>query len=454
MSILDLVPVELAVPGSIGSYAVCMQRQIFLIHGCVQDAISRALILVQLYLPLFSVSTVSVLPSALVLMTYFASCRAQFVRGNAEEKAYLDGQSFSGIPVGVLDESAHRLHSEFNGHLPGFIAYVQQNARTDRFNEERCRDMFSDDPEFNTLLELASTGARVPIEDDFVLQGSPEPLRKLHVRLGQCIPKHAFKLWQDGKALLFKIADVLTCRLHFNNSHWTAKPGVDDGRYLFDCANIANGSTINSEFAFEAAEERYLPLRHPTILEILTGMVQHASIIGCHLSDLRLWKDDIKGAFGQFNMDPNACYLLATQVAAGIVMIYIAGMFGYHACPLIFGVFSRALGRVLSASCSGIIFIYVDDIIGFAHYSIAVSDQIFAQNCIRRTFGSKSVAADKSVNPCTPGEVLGWTVDLALGIVRPNDKAIRKLMWAFFMVDTKASKWPLQQCRNGLSIVG
>jgi hypothetical protein len=176
-------------------------------------------------------------------------------------------------------------------------------------------------------------------------------------------------------------------------------------------------------------------------------MVKYASDIGCLLSDLRLWKDDIKGAFGQFNMDPKACYLLATQIAIGVVMIYVAGMFGYHACPLIFGVFSRALGRVISASCSGIIYIYVDDIIGFAHHSVAASEQVFAQSCIRRTFGSASVAVDKSLNPCTSGEILGWTVDLSLGIIRPNDKAIRKLMWAFFMVDNKASKWPLQQCQ-------
>ena len=80
---------------------------------------------------------------------------------------------------------------------------------------------------------------------------------------------------------------ALVVALHYNNGHWTAKPGVDDGRYLFDCANIANGSTINSEFAFAAAEELYLPLRHPTILENLTGMVKYASDIGCLLSDLR-----------------------------------------------------------------------------------------------------------------------------------------------------------------------
>ena len=111
-----------------------------------------------------------------------------------------------------------------------------------------------------------------------------------------------------------------------------------------------------------------MPLSHPTILSILRSAIDLADSLRCPLSDLRLWKDDIKGAFGQFNFDPTVCYLLATQVAKGIVMIYIAGMFGYHACPLIFGVFSRAITRALAVLCCGLVYVYVDDLIGFSHH--------------------------------------------------------------------------------------
>jgi len=172
--------------------------------------------------------------------------------------------------------------------------------------------------------------------------------------------------------------------LHYNNSHWTSKPDTEDGRYLFDCANIAGGSTINSEFGFSLAEEKYQPLSHPTILSILRSAIDLADSLRCPLSDLRLWKDDIKGAFGQFNFDPHVCYLLATQVAQGIVMIYIAGMFGYHACPLIFGVFSRAITRALAILCCGSVYVYVDDLIGFSHHSTARGDQRRAQDLVVR----------------------------------------------------------------------
>ena len=302
-------------------------------------------------------------------------------------------------------------------------------------------------PSFDTLLELATVGAEVAIEDDFVIQSVPEPLRKLHLRLGNCIPQHAMKLWDEGKALVFRIQDLgASCILHYNNAHWTSKPGADEGRFLFDCANIANGHSINSDYAFQKGEEKYLPLVHPTIVQIIAGILSLAKKLQCEVRELRLWKDDIKSAFCQFNFSPKICFLLATQVALGIVMIYTAGCFGLAICPLIFGVFSRALGRVISARLSGKVFIYVDDLIGVSHESTAEGDQLLAQEVIKGTFGPGALA-DKSVWPCLQGEVLGWFIDLDLGIIRPNDKAIKKLMFAFFTVDLQARRWSLRQCQ-------
>lgn len=424
-----------------------MQRQSFSIPGLFMDAFTSAITLAFLYLPLFVPSNKVVLPTLDEISAFFNICQQEFVRGRAESVAYEAAKSFQGIPDNVLDDSLSKLVNQFDGCLPNMIQEAQLSKSADRFNEARCRDVFSGDPEFSTLLALATVGAIVPVQDDFVVQDQPEPLRKLHLRLGGCIPQHALKLWESGKALLFRIADLpRQLLLHFNNSHWTSKPFTDEGRYLFDCANIANGSTINSDESFLQAESVYKKLSHPTILSILRSAVELAVSLDCPLSDLRLWKDDIKGAFGQFNFDPGSCYLMATQVALGVVMIYISGCFGYHACPLIFGVFSRAITRILATCCSGSVYVYVDDLIGFSHVSRAVADQRIAQEIIIRTFGPNSLA-EKSLLPCQSGEILGWTVDLVRELIRPNDKAIRKLMFAFFTVDIKAEKWSLRQCQ-------
>lgn len=439
---LTVAPLE-----SHSSFVVCMQRQVFSFPGKVVEALMKAIVLVGIYVPLFLPSKEVILPSLDEVSVFFERCQSEFLRGRAESIACEAASSFEGIPSSILTDAANKLVHKFDGSLPDMVHFAQVSQSEGRFNESRCRQVFSEDPEFDTLLMLATTGASVPIEDEFVIQNSPEPLRNLHLRLGSCIPQHALKLWESGKALLFRIADLpRQLVIHFNNSHWTSKPDTDEGRYLFDCANIFNGSTINSVFAFDQAEKVYLPLSHPTILSILRSAVELANLLACPLSDLRLWKDDIKGAFGQFNFNPSSCYLLATQVAAGIVMIYIAGCFGYHACPLIFGVFSRAISRALAVLCSGVVYVYVDDLIGFSHLSSADADQKAAQRLILNVFGPKSLA-DKSLTPCLHGDVLGWTVDLVKEVLRPNDKAIRKLMFAFFTVDLQESHWPLQQCQ-------
>lgn len=429
------------------SYTVNMQRQSYVLPGCVEAALASANAQAEVYLPFFGATQGLTLPSVQDLWVFFSRCKSEFVSGGAEARACEAAKAFDGIPSNVLDDNISLLNDSFDGSLPDLVQHIQTSMQEDRFNESRCRDVFSSDPEFDTLLQIAKQGASVPIEEEFVVQSSPEPLRKLHLRLGACIPQHAFKLWNSGKALLFRIAD-LPCQLilHFNNSHWTPKPDSVYGRYLFDCANIAWGSSINSEYAFHLAEMQYGKLSHPTIVEILLGAVDLAKSLCCPLSDLRLWKDDISGAFGQFNFNPHSCFLLATQVAAGIVMIYLSGCFGYHACPLIFGVFSRAIARAIALRCAGSVHIYVDDVIGFSHVSVAAVDQSIAQEIIIRTFGPKSLA-DKSLPPSLSGEVLGWTLDLVSELIRPNDKAIRKLMFAFFFVDLQASRWPLQRCQ-------
>jgi len=189
-------------------FVVCMQRQDFSIRGSLQDSVSRAIDLVSVYLPLFT-SLAFVLPSVAMVLSYFNSCKLEFARSGAESRARDDAQSFEGIPESILDDAADCLHQKFNGILPDMIKEVQSQSSKDRFNVERCLDVFVDDPEFDTLMELASVGADVPIDSAFVLQSQPEPLRSLHTRLGNCIPQHVVVLTLSVGCCQFVILGIL-----------------------------------------------------------------------------------------------------------------------------------------------------------------------------------------------------------------------------------------------------
>jgi hypothetical protein len=131
-------------------------------------------------------------------MSKCSACQKEFVRGKAEAAAFEAAKSFQGIPEAVLVDSLNVLVNQFGGSLSHMIRETQHTKSPMRFNEARCRDVFSDDPEFPTLLALATVGATVPIQDGFVVQDTPEPLRKLHLRfLALTSSVNICKHWED-----------------------------------------------------------------------------------------------------------------------------------------------------------------------------------------------------------------------------------------------------------------
>jgi hypothetical protein len=165
------------------SFVVCMQRQSFSIPGLLSESLERAIDQAVVYLPIFNPSCSMSLPSISSLASFFHECQREFVRGRAEGVAFEAAKSFEGIPESVLDDSISELNNHFQRDLSSLIRKTQESKAVDRFNETRCREVFSGDPEFQTLLTLAKTGAVVPIEENFEVQSSPEPLRKLHIGL-------------------------------------------------------------------------------------------------------------------------------------------------------------------------------------------------------------------------------------------------------------------------------
>lgn len=378
---------------------------------------------------------------------FFNTCQKEFVRGNAEEIARLDAADFK-FSEETLAQDGNDLRRL--GTIENLVLERQASVRADRFNETRCRALFSGVADSERLLRLATEGAYVPVGSDFVTNPVAEKPRNLQKKLGNCYSKHAYKLWLKKAVLIFREKDIVESemeKLNKNPIHWCVKPLFPPGRMLGDLSNRSEGTSINCPESKLLVAELYGEMSYPDINEIVSTWLDFADSNGYALSEMRMWKDDIRSAFNQFNFQPSETYKLAFTFAEGLIMIMICGFFGWTGAPQVFANFSRGMLEVLRAAVLGCIFIFCDDFIGFGHHSQAQGDQQLAQNLIVQTFGDNAWAEEKCVTPCLQAEILGWWVDLAAATIRPSDKAIRKLTFTFFTINNEASHWSLQMCQ-------
>ena len=378
---------------------------------------------------------------------YFDACKAEFLRGNAEERARVDAIDFV-FPQEDLEvdvESLRRL-----GSIEAVVRDRQLQSQAMRFNIDRFHTYLSDTADKLVLRDLAVHGAAIPVANDFVINPVAEAPRLLQRKLGNCYSKHAYKLWKSGGALVFREHDVPESernKLNINSLHWCPKPFCDGGRWLGDLSNREQGMPINCPESKEAAQLLYGEMSYPLIGEIISSWLEYANVNNFALSELRIWKEDIRSAFSQFNIKPEDTYKVAFMFEKGLILIMIWGFFGWTGAPLVFACFSRSMLEVLAKTALGRIFLFCDDFIGCGHHSVVNGDQKSAQALINHVFGDDKVALEKSVPPSTKVEVLGWWIDLDQETIRPSDKSIRKLFFVFFSVNAKASHWSLEMCQ-------
>ena len=314
-----------------------------------------------------------------------------------------------------------------------------------RFNADRCRKVFINDPEFDILMEIASSGVRIDTDESFACCSNPDATRQIETRLPNTLAFHAFELWRTGAVLLLPRTILNPYKPHYSNVHWVPKPGLDIGRFLGDCSNREVGSPLNSRLAKDLIKDRFGTIEHPTIAELVNMIVQFADLHG-GLSNVVLWKEDIAGAFGQYNHRASDCHLLSFPIAPDLAMVYMCGMFGWTGSPYAFGPFSRAFKRQCNLRIHGRMDVYVDDFMGVSTVANGDRDQELAQQLIVDAFGPGGINLAKSTPPVRWTELIGWTVDLDLGTLRPNPKGIEKLALAFFSIniDEKQSLHSLQ----------
>jgi hypothetical protein len=185
------------------------------------------------------------------------------------------------------------------------------------------------------------------------------------------------------------------------------------------------------------------------------------------MRDGLLWKEDVRNAFGQVTLDtdsamrsclyipvpePARAQALAASipVPAYLIVILLWCYFGWCGASLAYGLLGALIDLHIRGAhgpaIRGVISTYVDDVAGFGHPTTVRADQAHARTTITAILGPDGLA-DKSLLPCSAGEIIGWYVDLLRLTILPSAKGRRKLLWTFFTLDVTAKKWPLRQCQ-------
>jgi hypothetical protein len=350
------------------------------------------------------------------------------------------------------------------GNLENLITDRHQKMSANRFNLDRFNELYHDDEEKDRLYSLATSGAKIDTAPDFIPIAEPEPMRSLLRKVPNTIRSHVSKLWESGNVLVLPLKAILADNPHTSSLHIVFQDSVAKplGRLLGDLTNRSVGNALNNPEAKPAIIARYGELHYCTIIDLIRASITVARAVG-GFKNVRMYKEDVVGAFGQFNFNAGDCRLLVFAFTLDFVLVYMTGLFGWMGAPFVFGVFTRAILRLIRSRIheSSLADMFCDDVIGFSGVQHAISDQAITVLIIEGTFGKGSACKRKKYGPSICGEAIGWYLDFFMETVRPNDKGIDSLTRCFLSLrhDTAISHKEYQviaslACRYSLGLKG
>jgi hypothetical protein len=87
--------------------------------------------------------------------------------------------------------------------------------------------------------------------------------------------------------------------------------------------------------------------------------------------------------------------------------------------------------------------VYCDDFTVAGSKPHVLHDQLIVRDIIESTFGPNGRNKKKAVEPCQETDVQGWQFSFTLNLVRPKDRALRKLAFFLFRKDALTAFQPL-----------
>ena len=207
-------------------------------------------------------------------------------------------------------------------------------------------------PGLDDLCDLVENGAILEPGEGFVPNNVPEQSRELERKLGKQTLKQYVKLWRESKKIIVDPRVLSTQeyqKLHWIANHWTMKKKDDgtidpDGRILIDPSNAPDGVIpLNNEVQKENAIKRYKQLVIPQLHEMIQAIIAYCEMYGLKITDIRIAKSDIQGAYTKFCWSVKSCYLMCVRIEKDLCYLPVNGNFGTSAGPFIFDCLARPL---------------------------------------------------------------------------------------------------------------
>ena len=356
------------------------------------------------------------------------------------------------FPTDVCPRDLHAL-IESSESFQEFVTTKQQSLADSRLSAERVYAVFGADgcavagvelADFHRILEFATTGISVPLPVGFRRCTVPPPLRTKYVQVAPAVNKLIHDQHQAGTVVLIPLDTALQIPgIHFSQQHWTEKKDKAQGRIICDVANAAddgstplNGSLGPARDALRAEiEQKWGPIQHPTLPELMSMILSAADEFGW--DDLILWKKDLQGAFNLLWFRPADVPHLAFLLTGSLVVLHLAGMFGWVGMPFAFDVVTRCLRALVRSVIRGKADMYVDDVMAVSPRYALHLDMQAAHTAICDLLGPKAVAPAKDES----GRVLdwiGWEIDLDSRLVTLSHRNFLRTTYAFFFFDINA----------------
>ena len=252
-------------------------------------------------------------------------------------------------------------------------------------------------------------------------------------------------LLECGLAVLLPLSVALgIVGLHLMAAHWTAKKGKLLGRVITDASDESfPGSTLNGSLVKEMVDAIYGVIVHPTIeMIVLMYLAFMDSHEGTSWDEVDIWKCDLRAAFTLLFWRPEHVPLFAMELVGGVVIVFLAGTFGWTGTPGAFQVVTRALVFELCRILRGMVLMYVDDIMGISLRRDLASDLTTTKQLVLRLLGSKAFADDKTFHTTVSNrrlEKIGYTIDLGKQLVTIARHNWMKTFYGFIVVDENAA---------------